>query len=523
MRNVGKQAAAGKSAWANVIKLAAWGAIGGGAVFLTAGCEKMESTGRAGDRAVDIAVNDSIGSNDPAKAASAVKASLGSASPAGKARGNSELARDEFDQAIALLPRINQEAQDAETALFDLRQAASEVLDIQQTAAGYNGHDPKETLAKLDEERANMQKAVEQAQNNAASLKAELQKRQQEIDALKAERQKADNEAESLAEKSNNAKGQESLDLFKQATEARTKSGTLAAQIETRTAALMPIQRQLAIAEATQKLYDNPSKDAPGAIARLDRRKAEILAEWQGNQQHAQSIADSAKKLADAVITPGGEAKNPNAGARLATAMQALEKDRSQAEKLLQSAAQHADDAYKAADSLHKELARRVSEAKPQSPDIPALDAVIAAFNEKQYALQKGNIQTALGNLYADQYTLESHAKQTLDEVAQALQATGQSVPSGMAAPSPDAAKASAEKAYAAAEQSLESVVNATGGGNIAGSKDLKSNALASLLMARYGHYELTLDDATHARLKEDIARAKEAAITVPPSLRDIK
>src|SRR5947209_17177876 len=146
---------------------------------------------------------------------------------------------------------------------------------------------------------------------------------------------------------------------------------------------------------------------------------------------------------------------------------------------------------------------------------------MIAAFDEKQYALQKGVINTALGNLYANQYTLASTAKQTLDEVSQALQSTGQSLPSGLAAPNPETAKANAEKAYAAAEQALDSVVNATG--NVPGTKELKANALASLMIARFSHYELTLDDATRAKLKDDIARAKEAAIGVPPSLRDIR
>jgi hypothetical protein len=274
------------------------------------------------------------------------------------------------------------------------------------------------------------------------------------------------------------------------------------------------------MAEAQQKLYDNAG-NPPGAIQQLDTRKGQIDAEWQGNQQQARAIADTAKRLADQVVTPGKVKGADNAGARLAAAMQAADKARGQAEKLLQSAATDADNAYKAAAALHKEYARLVSEAKSQSPDIPAYQAMMAAFDEKQYAIQKGVINTALGNLYANQYTLDSHAKQALDEVAQALQATGQTMPSGLAAPNPDAAKAGAEKAYAVAEQALESVVNATG--NTAGSKEFKANALESLMMARYGHYELALDDAVRTRLKEDIARAKEAAVPVPNSLRGIQ
>lgn len=520
MRNVGKrQVTATRKAWANVLTLAVWGAISGGAVATLTGCEKMEGTGRAGDRAVDVAVSDSIANPDPAKAAADVKSAVANASNVGKARGSSELARDEFNQAMALVPEIERQTQAAESALYDLRQAAAEVNEIQQTSGSYTLHDPKDTIAKLDEERANLQKAAEQAKTNAGNLKGELDKRQQEIDALKAERQKADADADALAQKSNDAKGQEAVNFFKQSTEARTKSGTLAAQIEVKTAALMPLQHQLAMAEGQQKLYDNAG-DPPGAVQQLDNRKAQITAAWQGNQQQAQAIADTAKRLADEVVTPGKVKGADNAGARFVAAMQAADTARSQAEKLLQSAATDADNAFKAADALHKDYAKLVSEAKPQSPDITAYQAMMAAFDEKQYAIQKGVVNTALGNLYANQYTLASHAKQALDEVAQALQTGGQTVPGGLAAPNPDAAKAGAEKAYAAAEQALESVVNATG--NTPGSKEMKANALASLMITRYGHYELTLDDATRARLKDDVARAKEASIPVPNSVNGI-
>jgi chromosome segregation ATPase len=519
MHHVGKQAA--RKAWGQILRMAAFGVMSGALVAMV-GCEKMENAGRGGDRKVDSAVAESIGNPDASKGAAVVKAALGDASFAGKARGSSELARDEFNQAIALMPEINHQAQLAEGALFDLGQATAAINNIQAISAGASKQDPKDTLAKMDEARGELQKSLDKAKADVATLKAEIDKRQKEIDDLKTQRQKADAEAESLVEKSNNAKGEESVKLFKQSTEARTQAGTFAAQMEMKTAAMMPVQRQMAIAEAQQKLWDNAGKDAPGVMQMIDDRKAQLDAGWAATQQNAQAVSALAKKVASDVVTPGGAADHPNAGARLASALKEGDKARTDARKLLESAAQHADDALKAAKSLVAALKTRADELSAKSPtsaDLASIKALMAGFDETQYTLQKGNINIALGNVLADEAVLDAHVKQTLDALSAAMQASGQPA-AGFSPPNPDTAKASAEKAYKDAEQALESVVNAKG--NVEGIQAMKNAGLSSLLMARFGHYQLTLDDLTRAQLRDDISRAKESSVPVPNSLRGI-
>ena len=504
MHNVGKR----------VLSMAVFGVV-----LVGAGCEKMENAGRGGDRKVDAAVTASIGSSDASKGMAELKAAMSDASDAGKARGASELARDEYNMAVALLPEINRQGQAVSGALFDLGQAAAQLNDIQLTAASSAQRDPQEAIGKLDAARADMQKSADQAKADAAGIKAELEKRQKEIDDLKAQRQKADAEAESLADKSNSAKGEESVKLFKQSTDVRTQSGTLAAQIETKTAALIPFQRQLAIAQGQQALWDSTGKE-PGALQMVDDRKAQIAAEWQGTQQQSQALSALAKKLATEVITPGG-GDHPNAGGRLAAALKAGDKARGDAQKLLQSAAQHADDAAKAAKAMKQSLSTRLQELTAKSPssaEAASIQALQSAFDENQYLLQKGNILVALANINADETTLNMQVKQTMDALTQALQASGQTASTGITVPDPAAAKASAEKAYKDAEAALESVVNAKG--NFEGKQAITSAGLSSLLMARFGHYQLTLDADTRARLRDDMARAKESSVSLPMSLR---
>src|SRR5262249_4311121 len=123
---------------------------------------------------------------------------------------------------------------------------------------------------------------IDKAKAAAAAAQSDLDKRQEEINGLKEQRKAAQAQAETLTEKSNASKDpDESLKLFRQAADVRTKADTLGAQIEVKTAALLPVQRALAMAQQQQQFWDNPSKDNPGALQQADARLQQFTADSQ--------------------------------------------------------------------------------------------------------------------------------------------------------------------------------------------------------------------------------------------------
>lgn len=519
MRNSGKTTAS----WA--LKLACLGALG--SAFALAGCSKMESAGRQGDRVVDEQLAKSETDRDAGgeKARSAAfedvkkAAAETTASAAGKVRAKSELAREEFARATAQLPDINHRTLLIEQALWDFRQAAEKIQATQRASAICAKMEPKETLAKTEEDRVEIKKNTEKAKAGMLAAQGELDKRQKEIDGLKEDRKKAESEADALTEKSSAARGEESVKLFAQASELRTKAGTLAAQIEIKTAALLPFQKSVEIAQKQQQVWDNGAKEAPGALQQLDEHKAQIDSGWTDTQAQAQGLNDSAKKIVSQVIAPNTDAAHPNAGALLVSLVAENDKQRAEVSRLLTDSIKHSGEAASAARQLHDQVQSDISKAKdPISPPFVPLKNLIALYDENQYLLQQGNAQNALADLYAGQVLELQHRKQSMDDLAKVLQGSGLQAPAQL--PTADAAKATddATKAYKDAEATLDKVSNAT---SLTPDLQVNKNAgLVGLLHALLGRYELTHD----AKAKEDFnlgrARAKEASLELPSTLK---
>ncbi len=511
--------------WA--LTMACWSAIGSGCLLSGVACNKMESAARQADRTVeeqleksrvDLETGGTKGKTDSFASLTKAAGEAGASSSA-KVRAKSALAQEEFNRAARQLPVLNARTLQIEQTLWDLRQAGSQVQGTQHTGAAYALQEPKEALAKLEEDRATITKNVDKAKTDAQTLQTDLDKRKAEIDALTADRKAAQTESDSLEEKSSAVKGEESVKLFGQASEARIKAGTLAAQIESKSAALLPIQKLVAIARQQQQFWDNAAKDAPGAAQQLDERKAQLESGWQDTLAQVQATTELAKKIAAKIILPGGDAEHPNAGANLVKMVQENEKQRGEIAKLLIDSAKHAGEASTAAKQLYTELQARIGEAKnPGAPELVPMKGMLGVYDGIQYALQEGNAQNALADLYAGQVVEMQHRKQNLDALGKTLLASGLTLPPEFAVA--DVAKVieDAVKGYKDAEKSLEPVATATQNGD--NLQITKNAARVGLLHAHLGRFQLTRDEEAKTAFKLDQVQAKEANIDLPPTLR---
>src|SRR5947209_6982349 len=165
------------------------GAISIAAVSALPGCEKLQGATEQADKTVDTNLKDSVADSESGgeKGAQSARsklqqaAGLTQASSAARIRAKSALARDEFNEAIKQMQAITEQSLQIDQALWDLHQAGTQILGTQQTNGNYAKLEPKEALAKVEENRAAAKKALDKATADAAAMKAEIDKRQKEI------------------------------------------------------------------------------------------------------------------------------------------------------------------------------------------------------------------------------------------------------------------------------------------------------------------------------------------------------
>jgi hypothetical protein len=359
---------------------------------------------------------------------------------------------------------------------------------------------------------------IDKAKAAAAAAQGDLDKRQQEINGLKEQRKAAQAEAETLTDKSNNTKDpEESVKLFRQAADVRTKSDTLGAQIEMKTAALLPVQRALAMAQQQQQFWDNPSKDNPGALQQADARLQQFTADSQDIKDQVTASGVQAQKAVTSVINANGDKDHPNAGAKLQQLWAANEAQRTRVIGLLESAIKHYGEASAAAGQYKSELSARITEIQNKNanaPELAPLRGLLGLYDKNQYELAKGETQNLLADVLADRATAQLH----LANVADLLKDAGVTPPEPLVSAKPDFAKVN--DTYKAAAATLDPVANASA--NVDNLQTVKHGARLALAHAHLGRWRLpSRDEDAKIALKGDIEAAKEASIDLPPQLRD--
>jgi hypothetical protein len=229
--------------------------------------------------------------------------SAASASAVGKVDARSSLAEVELEagrreaRALAQIePQISQ-------TLWEIALLGGQIDRLNAaTTAGAKGT-PDATLKAIADKRAEMVTAGEAASKKAAELQGEIDKVKAQVAQLTQQKDGAANEADALADKAAKANGKEASDLADQATEARRKAGNVGHEIDKVAAALLPLERDLAVEQGKKKTADD-------AVATLDADKANIDAAWQalqarGNDQKqltaklGQDLATKAQRLDD--------------------------------------------------------------------------------------------------------------------------------------------------------------------------------------------------------------------------------
>jgi hypothetical protein len=147
------------------------------------------------------------------------------------------------------------------------------------------------------------------------------------------------------------------------------------------------------------------------------------------------------------------------------------------------------------------------------------LKQAMAAYDEQQYQLLKGNAELALANFYAGRAMVAADRKRTLDSLSTALKTADLQLPADLPTVDPDPIRAQADKTFAAAEDTLQKV--STSNSNAEGIRPIRVGGLASLIWARWGHLQFAADATEKNALQQDLDKARENQLEIPAALHN--
>jgi hypothetical protein len=482
----------------------------GGLVFTSVACDTMESDAAKADRRVQKSVETSMEkrqvpttqSLSAATAELAKAANESDASLTSKIQAKSMLAEAEFEagdrdarELAKLDPAIGR-------AMWEISQTAAQIQRLNGSAKALQANDPQTTLKAIADQRAKMVSVSEEAAKKAAELQGAIDKIKAEVATLTQQKDAAMTEADSNSDKATKASEKEAASLLDAANESRRKGNNLGHEIDLKSAALTPLEKDLAAEQAKKANADQ-------AVAALDEHKKSVEAQWQNVQSRGQELSAAAAKL----------------GTELAAHARKLDDLTKQAAELRAQAAKHFDAAAKQnaaaandARALGGELMQWSNkEGFSQAPQRKAWEQLRNAYHLNVFKLLQAEALNAIGNLYAHEAATEEARANLAAGIASTLQEAKVNAPATLTAAKETKATEASNKAFAEAAKIFLDV------SSVAGTpKDAQQAAKISQIFSFYGQYlngdKAKLGDAK-AAYKEAFSDSKDdPLITLMPA-----
>ncbi|MGB7158743.1 MAG: hypothetical protein WBD40_11790, partial [Tepidisphaeraceae bacterium] len=342
------------------------------------------------------------------------------AGPAASAQAKSILAAAEKAEAARLMQTVDANNRDIARLVYEIGILGNQIANSNLKIAGYRGTEPKaareDAAKKISEVQGSGDKTTWITADNAniptldavkqdvSRLQGEIAKQQEEIKNLDAQRVAAGAESDKNREASEKEKGQKSVDLFKVAADAQKKAADLATQIDVAQAKIVPLQRDLAVAEAQQSA-------AAKAIETYKKQVEALDAGWKGTELQIQTQAQIATGLLGAA-----NATPPAEGAAAAAANSINEKAALLAQKILETqgifaeadqrldnSIKNYDNAVKSADQLAGEARTKREGVERNSPYYKAWDDLLLIVNPAVYKLGQAEANQMRATLHTSQ------------------------------------------------------------------------------------------------------------------------
>lgn len=501
-------------------------AIGLG-TFLIVGCEKSPDRKiQAGlQEAVDLRSVRSAESDELARKQLDVASKDVNASPAARAQLASMRGQMHVDLAQALMREIDRSELELSRVAFDLGQLAMQLETGSVMVTGYAKYDPaavQKTIAqqivdaqggpdKLTWEFQSLQMpTIEAAKQSITRLEADLAKLNEQAQTLTAQRDAALKDAEAAAKSSDEKKGRESVEEFKRATMLRKTAGDLFTQMEETNARMIPLQRDLAVAQGQLQVLDE-------VVKQLQAQQVALDTGWKSMQEQIAVQNQLAKKI---VGTEGAaSAAPPSTGPAMSGASVAekaaeindfatkLKAARAEAQSHLDDAAKQFNDAYKSADELRRDLAEKIAAIPdPNRADAKALKAAQDIMNPQVYRLREGATRRLMGALYSSDAQSILNRLNLQASVAPIIDRAGAPVPAilrpGNLANDLKTALGDADEAFKSADETLNNVREGVS------AKETKDAATVEQILTNYGWAQVLKANSDAKGAQEKLEKA---------------
>lgn len=378
------------------------------------------------------------------------------ASPAIVADMKHQLGHNSYTRAVALLPQLNSRETEAQALMRDITRLGGRIFNNNQMMAFYKAQDPagaaaSQPLKTLAAAKARLTARIAELDTQAAQIDARLKALTADIAKLKGDHDAAAAEATRLLAQAEQAQGEQSLAIFRASLDARGKANNLSRAIELAGAEVARLRE----AEAGIKTSRQVAQES---IANIQKQVTALNQGWAAVQSLIKARQEAGAKL---VTESGLEANAKKVAAAMAEASQL----RAQADKLLDEAINHYEQAAVAAGKLDAQIQGKLNEEKNRTaPERIAWKQIQATHRPTGYRLAKARALQARGNLYAAELGVLRTQQRLVDYLTPIFKDAGLTVPPELANPNlkqlaNEAAK-SARGYFDAAENILRDVVD---------------------------------------------------------------
>ncbi|MCC6422936.1 MAG: hypothetical protein IT447_05610 [Phycisphaerales bacterium] len=510
---------------------------------LVTGCDQLDSAVGISDRSVDNTISEAelqrLAGGDGWIATLQKAASEKGASPAQRARANGLLADAEFNQARQHLAKARSLRLEVDRLFWSISDLTQQVQSNSALIDGFRKLEPSEARKQIAAQVALAQGGPDQPawfkhdntplptlsyiKQEISRLQGEIAGLQDKIKELTGQRSKALEQAEAANAKSEQLKGQESVDAYKQGADQRKNASELATQIDHANADIAARNRDLEVALGQEAVLNDTLKQYQAQLKQVDDG-------WNIAQAKIQDLTQLSRQIVQ------GNADNSagsiqNQAARLVELSKNVQTELDAAQQLLASTATHFDAAASAAQDLNRDLSAKMRDpAAAAAPERAAWKQLLEAFQPSGFKLRQAEAQQTLGVLHTEQANQLAQFVQVRDALKTAVDKAGIPMPTELAdadlASRLQTARDDAQKGYQSADELLLNIANTDS------NQDRKNAALVQRMLTQYGWYQLERNagnkEAAQQHLAEAVNVAKAAAEakaplpSLPPELATI-
>ncbi len=518
-------------------------AVGPLALAALAGCDAVDSATGQADRGVDNQIRQSqikTLEGQDAQALSLLEKAAGdkSAGDIVRSRALSLLAEAEYAAALTQMQAVGANQAQCARQLAEMSDLGTQLSLIRVSVEGQRKLDPvaarKDIAAKLAAAKGGPDQpdwfkddttplpTLSKVKQDLSNLEGQIAQLQEKIKALQAQRAEVAKQAEDAITRSEGQTGQASVDLYKQGSGQRKQAAELSIQVDRASAALVPLQHALAIAQSHESVLNN-------AIKAYQQQLADIESAWKAVQEKIAVQEALAKDIAEGKDDVSTEADGlpvartvAGKATLLAKLLEANVADRQAIVQNLNNAAAHFAEAARAADSVIGDLNKKLREpALAAAPERSAWTQLVAVIQPMRFTLRQAMTQQTLAGVYLDQARNFSSRNGLSKELAATYAAMGLKLPEVLQpadlAAQLELAHADAAKAFETADGLLDKVIQAPS------ATTLIPTAIVARILTQFGWYQLEAmlggdpKAQTHLSLATALTReARERQVPLP-------